>query len=107
APRSTRRALAEAFGLDDLGLLDGDAGHFRRRGTASTPLDQCGDSIRRADDERFDVALRAVAHPARDAETLRLRDHPAAIEDALHAPADEELAGDRHAASPSDVNAAA
>ena len=83
--RSDRRQLAEAGAGR---LADGQLDDASTR-AAGGPRRQRSIIARTAElgprDQRLDRAVPAIAHPARQAERVRLRDRPAAIPDALNA----------------------
>lgn len=88
--RKTPRQDVEIDGLDvDVVDTGGDR-------AAAAGVDHRAHRIVVADDQGFDRAIHAVAHPAGEAEPLRGRDRPVAVAHALHAAADREAGLQRH-----------
>src|SRR5581483_10496334 len=85
------RALARIDGVD-----------ARRRRTHAARRDHIVDGLRRAGEYRLDRAVTAIAHPALQPAVMRLVLDESAEADALHAPADDDMAngGVGHAATP-------
>lgn len=71
--------------------FDRDMRHLRRWRAASCPVQDRRHLFRAPGDHRFDTAVAAIAHPASDAERLRLARHAGAVADALHPTADEQV----------------
>src|SRR5215470_5562632 len=101
APNSLRRQLAEVGLAIVARVLLRDRVHAGERRAVAAALDHRGDGVARADEQRLDRAVTAVAHPAAQGPADRLVAGPGAVADALHAAADAHTHRNSHRAAPS------